>query len=493
MGDGAVKEIWRSSTGIADLEVDPRELAASEIPGIRTVWREQRERLKGTKPLADFSERLSREWAIETGVIENVYDIDRGVTQTLIEQGFKAELLTRGSTNRPRDLVLRLLNDQKQALDGVFDFVKSERPLSTSYIKELHAALLRSQETTEAVDSLGRTVEIPLVRGEWKTQPNSPIRDGVTYRYCPPEQVASEMERLVAMHALHDAGGVPAEVQAAWLHHRFTQIHPFQDGNGRLARAIASSVLIKHELFPLVVTRDDRTVYLDALEAADGGALKPLVDLIAKLQRVQFVRAADMPETVLSDGTTVRSTLDGLIDAAGRRAAERRERHERVFRLAAGLTEDLKERLESISPDVTKALRRVTPSGESRVRVGEESTGHYYRSQIVENARHHLDYFANLADFRSWVALDMRWERRARLVFAIHGVGRQFSGSLICAPFLEFRDRDDDAETRSTLVPVSEDGFIFFYNETNETVLKRFRPWRERALKATLDELSRNL
>ena len=241
------------------------------------------------------------------------------------------------------------------------------------------------------------------------------------------------------------------------------------------------------------MTRDDRTVYLDALEAADGGALKPLVDLIAKLQRVQFVRAADMSETVLSESATVSATLDGLIDAAARRATERRERHERVFRLAAGLSEDLKERLESISPDVTKALRRVTPSGESRVRVGEESTGHYYRSQIVENARHHLDYFANLADFRSWVALDMRWERRARLVFAIHGVGRQFSGSLICAPFLEFRDRDDDAETRSTLVPVSEDGFIFFYNETNETVLKRFRPWRERALKATLDELSRNL
>ena len=493
MDDGAIKEIWQSSTGIADLEVDPRDLAASEIPGIRTVWREQRERLKGTKLLADFTERLSREWAIETGVIENVYDIERGVTQTLIERGFKAELLTQGSTNRPRDLVLRLLNDQKQALDGVFDFVKSERPLSTSYIRELHAALLRSQETTEAVDSLGRTVEIPLVRGEWKTQPNSPIRDGVTYRYCPPEQVASEMDRLVAMHADHEASEVPAEVQAAWLHHRFTQIHPFQDGNGRLARAIASSVLIKHELFPLVVTRADRTVYLDALEAADGGSLKPLVDLTARLQRVQFVKAAAMSETVLSESATVRATLDGLIDAAANRAGERRERHERVFRLAAGLTADLKERLESISPDVTNALQRVTPSGESWVGVAEETTGRYYRSQIVENAKHHLNYFANLADFRSWVALNMRWERRARLVFAIHGVGRQFSGSLICAPFLEFRDRDDDAETRSTLVPVSEDGFIFFYNETNETVLKRFRPWCEHALKVALEELSRNL
>ncbi len=493
MDDIAIKEIWRSSTGITDLEVDPRELAASEIPGIRTVWREQRERLKGTQLLADFTERLSREWAIETGVIENVYDIDRGVTQTLIEQGFKAELLTHGSTNQPRDVVLQLLNDQKQALEGVFHFVKSGRPLSTSYIKAFHAALLRSQTTTEGVDSLGRAVEIPLVRGDWKTQPNSPIRDGVTYQYCPPEQVASEMDRLVAIHANHDVDGVPAEVQAAWLHHRFTQIHPFQDGNGRLARAITSSVLIKHDLFPLVVTRDDRTDYLNALEAADSGTLKSLVELIAKLQRVQFVRAAAMSETVLSEHATVRATLDSLIDAAARTATERRQRYGQVFQLAVGLRTDLKERLESISPDVTHALQRVTPSGDSWVTVEEEDSSHYYRAQIVENAKHHLGYFANFADFRSWVALNMRWERLARLVFAIHGVGHQFSGSLICAPFLEFRDRDDDGETRSTLVPVAEDGFIFFYSETSETVLKRFHPWRERVLRVALGELSRNL
>ena len=32
------------------------------------------------------------------------------------------------------------------------------------------------------------------------------------------------------------------EIEATWLHHRFTQIHPFQDGNGRVARALASLV-----------------------------------------------------------------------------------------------------------------------------------------------------------------------------------------------------------------------------------------------------------
>ena len=197
MTDSVTKEIWSPSTGITDLEIDPKELAFSEIPGIKAVWRDQRERLKGTDLIPQFTERLSRELAIETGIIENLYDIDRGVTQTLIDHGFRAEFLTQGSTNRPREFVLQLLNDQKQALEGVFDFVKSERPLSTSFIKALHEAMLRSQTVTQGIDTLNRTIQVPLIKGAWKTQPNFPVRDGVTYKYCPPEQVASGMDKLV--------------------------------------------------------------------------------------------------------------------------------------------------------------------------------------------------------------------------------------------------------------------------------------------------------
>jgi hypothetical protein len=129
MTDSKIHAIWNPETGINDLESDSRNLSASEMPGIKAVWTDQRARLKGTSQLSNFTEKLSREWAIETGVIENLYEIDRGVTQTLIERGFQAELLSHGSTNRPRDYVLQLLRDQKEALDGVFDFVGSRRPL----------------------------------------------------------------------------------------------------------------------------------------------------------------------------------------------------------------------------------------------------------------------------------------------------------------------------------------------------------------------------
>ena len=271
MTEQNIKWIWPRETGITDIGPEWRTLAASEIQGIQKIWSERRERLKGTKQLTEFSERLSREWAIETGIIENLYDIERGVTQTLIERGFQVELLVHGSTNQPPNYVIQLLKDQKAALEGIFDFITQKRELSTSYIKELHSALLRSQTHTDGLDGLGRQIAVPVIRGDWKKLPNSPTRDGTLYAYCPPEHVPSEMDRLVALHVQHRKEKITPDVQAAWLHHRFTQIHPFQDGNGRVARALASLVLVKTGLFPLVVTRDDRVQYIDALEGADSG------------------------------------------------------------------------------------------------------------------------------------------------------------------------------------------------------------------------------
>ena len=484
--------IWNPETGITDLERDFQALSASEIPGIKAVWTDQRTRLKGTSQLSDFTDRLSREWAIETGVIENLYEIERGVTQTLIERGFHAEFLSHGSTNRPREYVLQLLRNQKDALDGVFDFVSSKRTLSVPYIRELHGALLRSQDVTDGIDSQGCLVEVPLIKGDWKTQPNSPVRSGVIYAFCPPEHVASEMDKLVKIHAGHVDKNVPSEIQAAWLHHRFTQIHPFQDGNGRVARAITSLVLVKDGLFPLVVTRDGKPGYLDALEAADIGDLKPLVDMIAKLQLVQFRKATGVAEAVLAQDD-VSAILAGLLKAADNVAAQKLEELRGVFNLAAVLQGDIDARLRSIASGILPALKKVSSFGAAFVTISTNETGHYFRAQIIENAKLHLHYYADTAEYRSWITLNMNWSRRARLVFAFHGIGRPFNGSLICAPFLEFRDTDEEDHVHSAVVPVTEEGFVFFYNEKPDRLLARFRPWRENVLKVALKELTQNL
>ncbi len=205
-----------------------------------------------------------------------------GATQTLIEHGFSANLLSHGDTDIEPGALIEILNDHRAALDMVMDFVGGRRELSGAWIKELHALLCRHQDATEAVTPDGRLVYVPMLKGAYKTQPNNPQRtDGRIHEYCPPIQVASEMENLVSMY--QSLPQEMPEVRAAWLHHAFTQIHPFQDGNGRVARALASLDFIRAGLFPVLVRRQEKvTKYIPALERADGGDLSPLVGLFTE-------------------------------------------------------------------------------------------------------------------------------------------------------------------------------------------------------------------
>ena len=211
-------------------------------------------------------------------------------------------------------------------LEGLFQFVKGERPLSKGYIHELHSALMRNEDTAEARDQFGRIFETPLLKGRYKQQPNNPTRpDGSVYEYCPPEHVDLEMERLVSMHAEHEAGGVPVDVEAAWLHHRFAQIHPYQDGNGRVARALATVMFIAAGWFPVVVTRDDLEGYLEALEGADQGDLRSLVAFVVDVQTRTCFQAARVVADVEPARSVMRRSLQQ--ECVGRTRENPRSEH----------------------------------------------------------------------------------------------------------------------------------------------------------------------
>ncbi len=163
---------WEPITGLGD---GWEELASRELPPLIAVWSEQRESLLETESLKDFNERLAREWAIETGILEGLYTLDRGITRLLIERGIDESLISHDATDRPPAQVAAHIHDQKDAIDWLFEFVKSERPFSESFIKELHALITRSQDTATGIAS-GRKVEVPLLRGA------APTRSGPTIR-----------------------------------------------------------------------------------------------------------------------------------------------------------------------------------------------------------------------------------------------------------------------------------------------------------------------
>ena len=142
---------------IRDYEIDPASLEQGELAAPANVWQEERGRIADSDALPTFNEKLRREWAIETGLIERVYEFDRGVTEILIEHGIDAALIPHGAGAAP-ETIASMIRDHEAALDHVFTFVKDERQLSTRCIKELHALLTQNQETAEGRDQL-----------EWRT------------------------------------------------------------------------------------------------------------------------------------------------------------------------------------------------------------------------------------------------------------------------------------------------------------------------------------
>lgn len=132
-----------------------------------------------------------------------------------------------------------------------------------------------------------------------KTFPNDVVRaDGSRLQYVPPEHVQSQMDTLMSLYSASE--GAHPVVRSAWLHHRFVTIHPFQDGNGRVARALTLLVLLQARYAPLVVDRNQRGEYIDALDAANDGDLRPLIRLFAGLELVALKSELSAPVSYAS-------------------------------------------------------------------------------------------------------------------------------------------------------------------------------------------------
>lgn len=93
-------------------------------------------------------------------------------------------------------------------------------------------------------------------------------------------------------------------LDAAVVHAWLTHIHPFDDGNGRMARLLANLVLSQGGFPPLLLrSESDRGQYLDALALSDDGDILPLYDLFVLVLRrsVRIMSRSEYVESVIED------------------------------------------------------------------------------------------------------------------------------------------------------------------------------------------------
>jgi Fic family protein len=484
---------WQS---IDDLPESWGQLRDDQVHSVVDVWRGRAHELQGSKNYREFLVKLRRQWAIETGVLERLYTLSEGATRTLEEQGLDAALISHSDTDRPVAEVIALIRDQHAVIDGLYQFVNGTRQLSKAYIRELHQALTAHQEFYDVVDTLGNVGRRPMIRGAWKTLANNVrLEDESLFEFCPPEHVESEMDRLIELHHRHVEEGVPPEVEAAWLHHRFTLIHPFVDGNGRIARALATLVLLKESWFPLVVMRDDKVAYLAAIRRADAGDLKPLVELFGELQRRAVLRALSLSDEVEREAQAIGSILANVAARIERRKEEKLAEFARAVTVSDALHVLTAHRLREVAEQAQPVVQQADAS--YRVRVKEAARGSLnagFNRWQVTNAAKQLGYFPNLQVNPSWVELRFEAIPWIGVLVAFHGIGREWIGLMGASAMAYRREASEDGKTEAVdLKALSTTPFEIAYTDDPSAIQQRYGRWLEDALILGLDYWQRHV
>ena len=101
-------------------------------------------------------------------------------------------------------------------------------------------------------------------------------------KHQPPDPAQLDDLLRQFLTCLKDATQTEPIIVASWAHWVIARIHPFADGNGRLARLWQDLILFGNQLTAAVIRQQDRTEYYAALESADGGNLNPLTQLVAR-------------------------------------------------------------------------------------------------------------------------------------------------------------------------------------------------------------------
>jgi len=235
-----------------------------------------------TKPLEDLEQRrwlfenlpidpTHAAWLHQRAWVRTIHGTTKieGNTASDVE----VEALLRGegssqvSTREAREII-----GMKDALTFVDAVAEEQVVTDEGVIREIHQRVLWSQSPL-------------LTPGEYRKGENRVVDAGgdLVFRTPPSGDVPALMRGLADwLRTAADRHAAP--VVAALAHLELVAIHPFNDGNGRTARALARLILLRHGyalngLVSLDAHLDlDRTAYFDAIQGAIGRDYRPNYD-----------------------------------------------------------------------------------------------------------------------------------------------------------------------------------------------------------------------
>lgn len=189
-------------------------------------------------------------------------------------------------------------------LNTIFILAKKREPITVELTEKLHHELMKDIEKKD----LGTVRDGPVFVGH-RTQTE------IVVKHNPPFHTAKEIKTaltdlytwLMAEDEMHPL------IKAGIFHHQFAYIHPFFDGNGRLARILTAYYLLlkQYEIVKFFIIDDyydvDRHLYSDTLHTADKGEriewLEYFLEGLAYSLQAALARITDLKKSNLDDVT----------------------------------------------------------------------------------------------------------------------------------------------------------------------------------------------
>ena len=251
----------------------------------------RRIRAAGEKAWEDTQDRLLRAAALESGALDGLFPANPELTTTVLARSISK----RDALDDMSETIHVVAECHRRALILAREAAADGRAVDANFMAVLQDVITESQATYTVTTEQGVNVEVDLPRRQYKPVSNYLVLpEGGLAVFAPAGRVAAEMARLTSEFASAGFSLVHPAVQVAYAHYALTAIHPFADGNGRLARTVASLFLMRSVGVPLVVFADQWPWYYQAVAAAQAGDAQPLVDHVSAVAMAAMDLAASL-------------------------------------------------------------------------------------------------------------------------------------------------------------------------------------------------------
>lgn len=223
---------------------------------------------------AIIMQKLRLDWDYHSNHLEG-NSLTYGETKALILFGITAQ-------GKPLHDHLEITGHD-EAIKWVTEIVHGDYPLNESFIRQLHVLLLKEPYEKPAITPDGKETTRRIEVGKYKSVPNHvKTKTGEIFRFATPEETPLLMGELIEWYRQKkEEQDVNPIILAGEFHYKFIRIHPFDDGNGRLARILMNFILMQYGFPPAIIKTEDKSNYFAALQQADSGIYEPFFDYIA--------------------------------------------------------------------------------------------------------------------------------------------------------------------------------------------------------------------